>query len=198
MQLAAVSQPRKIKHKFDHKLAILDLWEELEFGGAAEIPEETLVAESSVACRALMFRTYPALTHKKSPISNTWKSDGLSGKRFLHLAMLLFMTSWVILSDSHSQSTAKTSVGTDVRNDLSLNLANGKAGRAFLQPSSQRYYIFHHSSKSGTFRTVRAATTLLCLKVDQMPMLATLHLDGIFASPKLINFLVGYKFHWRN
>ncbi|MCJ1427117.1 hypothetical protein MMC29_005020 [Sticta canariensis] len=33
----------------------------------------------------------------------------------------------------------------------------------------------------------------LALKADQMPLLATLHLDYIFASPELIDFLVGHK-----
>ena len=33
----------------------------------------------------------------------------------------------------------------------------------------------------------------LALKADQMPLLATLHLDYIFASPELNDFLVGHK-----
>ena len=33
----------------------------------------------------------------------------------------------------------------------------------------------------------------LALKADQMPLLATLHLTYIFASPELIDFLVGHK-----
>lgn len=33
----------------------------------------------------------------------------------------------------------------------------------------------------------------LTLKADQMPLLTTLHLDYIFASPELINFLVGHR-----
>ena len=59
---------QRLSIKFDYKFANFDEWNEgLDLGTCPETPQEVLEAEASAAWRALMSRTFEALTKNKPP-----------------------------------------------------------------------------------------------------------------------------------
>ena len=158
-----------------------------------ETPEQVLEAEASVAWRALTSRTYSALAQNKS-------------LRLKHLEIRNFIWKGVSTYDhaafhnflSHiEQFTFST--------HLPESLVGWKLDRSLMEKLDK--YFFNHltnvttlSIKNLNLHEHEEYTWLsgkiyapLPLKVDQMPLLTTLHLDYIFISTELTDFLVGHK-----
>ncbi|MCJ1261936.1 hypothetical protein MMC22_001805 [Lobaria immixta] len=184
----------KLSIKFDHELEILDVWEELEFAGALETPGETLEAESSRVLRALMFRTYSVLTHNKSPHFKHLEIRQLIWREvsaFSHAAFHDFL--------GHFERFTLSIYGKDLRGGWMSGQFHDyvelmeKLDEHFFNHLASVTILSIKAPRAGPLGLFGRQHTLLCLKADQMPMLTTLHLDGTFASPKLIDFVVGHK-----
>lgn len=185
----------RLSIEFDYNLESLDLWiESIERSTEVETTEQVLEAEASVAWRALMSRTYSALTQNKSP-------------HFKHLEIRNLMTRKV--------STFSHTAFHKFLNHLeqfTISIYGEDTGRGQMSNTTEEYsvlmgkldeYFFNHLANVTTL-SVRAPRAeplglegmnyiSLTLKPDQMLLLTTLHLDFIFASPELIDFLVGHK-----
>ncbi|MCJ1268322.1 hypothetical protein MMC22_008210 [Lobaria immixta] len=159
-----------------------------------ETPEQNLEAEASAAWRALISTTYSALARNKLP-------------HFKHFEIRNFI--------SEDVSTYNHAVFHDFLSHfetftLSVYSKNRVAG--WLLDTIERYpppvgkldeYFFNHLANVTTlsirdiinehFGLDGRIHTPLPLKVDQMPLLTTLHLDYIFVSPELTDFLVDHK-----
>lgn len=151
----------------------------------SQTPEEALVAEASSAWRALMCRTYSALTKNKSPSFRHLEIRGIFWHHvstFSHAPLHDFLghveqftlstLSWHRFRYYHSQFwMLDHSFSNHLANVTTLNI---KAPE--LKPPELGWRI-----------------TILNLKPDRMPLLKTLHVDNIFATEELIHFLVGHK-----
>ena len=177
----------RLSLKFDFKFSIrkFSIFKE-------ETPEQVLKAEASVAWRALMSKTYSALAQNKSP-------------RFKHLEIRNLLSKNVSTYDhasfheflSHFEQFTVSICGKD-------KFMRYLLGRTGLSPPGKfDEYFFNHLAnvttlsiknlESEPFGLARRFHTPIALKVDQMRLLTNLHLDHIFASPELSDFLVGHK-----
>lgn len=157
-----------------------------------ETPEQVLQAEKSVAYRALMFRTYFALMQNKPP-------------HFKHLDIRQFIRRKVsTFSDAafHDFLAHLEQFTLSIYFDESNLIVNEPD---FEVMGKLDEYFFNHLAKVTTL-SIKNSTTEhlplglkggihvpLTLQADQMPLLTALHLDHIFVSPELVDFLVGHK-----
>ncbi len=181
--------------KFDYNFENIDEWiEGMDLCAEEETPEQVLKAEASAAWRALMSRTYSALTKNKSP-------------HFKHLEIRQLIWKQVsTFSDpafhhflSHFEQFTLSIHGED-------NGAGWKSNKTAEYPALMGKldeYFFNHLAKITSLSVIAPeegplglegmSHAPLSLKTDQMPLLKALHLEYIFASPELIGFLVGHK-----
>lgn len=166
----------------------------MDLSAEEETPEEVLEAEESAGWRALMPKIYSALIQNKPPQFKHLEIRRLFWKNvstFSHAAFHDFL--------SHLEQFI-----------LSIHGNNNWGG--FPSKSTREYpalmgkldgYFFNHLANVTTL-SIKAPFegpleldgmnhAPLALKADQMPLLANLHLEYIFASPELINFLVGHR-----
>lgn len=159
-----------------------------------ETPEEVLKDEASTAGRALMSRTYSALTHNKSPHFKhfhiklrIWKDVST----FSHAAFHDFL--------SHFEHFTLSIHSEDLNAGTHYNMIRGH--RVLMEKLDE--YFFNHLANVTTL-SIKAPSegplglrgwpfVPLALSADQMPLLTTLRLNYIFVSPELIDFLVGHK-----
>lgn len=162
---------------------------------ADQTSEQILEAEASVAWRALLSRTYSALASNKSP--------HFKNLEIKHLA-------WNDVS-TFSNAAFHNFLGQMEQFTLS---SHSKYNQIGWTPSFPRHhptmlekldtYFFNHLANVTTLhiKDIRDNKKWgldgkihypLTLRADQMPLLTTLRLDYIFASRKLVDFLVSHK-----
>ena len=142
-----------------------------------------------------MSRTYSALAQNKNHrISSFWKSEISSGKMSPPITMLLFTTCSVILSNSHSQfMAAKTASRDGTRYAWGVSIANGKAGRLFLQPSGKCHYPLYRIFRIQILRTDGENPCPSHSKGGPDALADNSALGLIFVSIGLSDFLIGHK-----
>ncbi|MCJ1426070.1 hypothetical protein MMC29_003972 [Sticta canariensis] len=185
----------RLSIRFDYNFESMDDWVEgLDLLAEPETPQQVLEFEASAAWRALMSRTFYALTKNKPP-------------NFKHLEIRQL--------HSKNVSTFSNAAFHECLNHfehLTLSIHGEDNGAGWKSNTTQEYpalmekldeYFFNHlanvtilsikAPKEGPLGLEGMNHVPLALKPDQMPLLATLHLGYIFASPELIDFLVGHK-----
>ncbi|MCJ1426695.1 hypothetical protein MMC29_004598 [Sticta canariensis] len=159
-----------------------------------ETPQEVLEFEALVAWLALMSRTLEALTKNRPP-------------NFKHLEIRQLRR-----RDVSTFSNPDFHKWLNHFEQFTLSIHGEECGWGYksfmteLYPALKRElddYFFNHLA-NVTILSIKAPEEMLlglegmdhvplALKADQMPLLATLHLTYVFASPELIDFLVGHK-----
>ncbi|MCJ1267665.1 hypothetical protein MMC22_007551 [Lobaria immixta] len=154
-----------------------------------ETPEQVLEAEASVAGRALMSKTFSALAQNKSPHFKhleirtlIWKDVSTYNHAAFHnfLGHLEQFTFSIHAKESHEGSKL----------DRSLM---GKLNEYFFNHLANVTTLFIKDVEEDILLLDGRIYVPLTLKVDQMPLLTTLHLDYILASQELVNLLVRHK-----
>ncbi|MCJ1429981.1 hypothetical protein MMC29_007896 [Sticta canariensis] len=186
---------RRLSIRFDYNFASLDEWiYGLEFEAKPETPQQILESESSAAWRALMSRTFYALTKNKSP-------------NFKHLEIRQLHS-----KDVSTFSNAAFHECLNHFEQFTLSIHGEDDGEGWKSNTTREYpalmgkldeYFFNHlanvtilsieAPQEGPLGLKGMNYVPLALKADQMPLLATLRLEYIFASPELVDFLVGHK-----
>ena len=185
----------RLSIKFDYQFENMDEWTE----GVGLVEEETLEqvleAEASEAWRALMSRTYTALTQNNSPHF-----------KLLEIRQLI----WKSVS-TFSHPAFHDFLGR--LEQLTLSLYGEDHGAVWSSVMSPRYRAFMPKLDNYFFEHLANVTNLavkapekgrlgtkgpyadipFTLKADRMPLLKTLQLVYIFACEELISFLVGHK-----
>ena len=175
---------------FDYEFEDTDgfSWPEYTFA-EEETPEQVLEAEASVAWRALMSRTYSALSQNRSP-------------HFKHLEIRNLI--WKDVS-TYKDAAFHDFLSHIEQFTFSIHVHESLQGWELDRSLIEKLdvYFFNHLASVKTLSIKGKETeytwldasihTPLALKVDQMPSLTTLHLDLIFISPELSDFLVGHK-----
>ncbi|MCJ1262380.1 hypothetical protein MMC22_002250 [Lobaria immixta] len=165
-------------------------WVEHIFTEEEETPEQVLEAEASLAYRALMSRTFSALTQNKPP-------------HFKHLEIRNLI--WKDVS-TYKQAAFHDFLGRLEQLTFSIHakesLEGWKLDRSLMGKLDE--YFFNHLANITTLSIKdpvvdclwldQTTYAPLALKVDQMPLLTTLHLEYILATPELADFLVGHKY----
>lgn len=172
----------KLSIKFDNEPAMEDWWDIRQ------------PSEESSAWRALIFKTYSALIQNKSP-----HFEHLEIRQLFWLKVSLF--SHIVFHDflGHFEQLSLSIYGQSLDEEYTSSVADEYPK---LMGKLEEYF-FNHLAKLTTLsiKAPRAAPlgleglnhAPLTLRAYQMPLLTTLYLDYIFASPELINFLVSHK-----
>ncbi|MCJ1265626.1 hypothetical protein MMC22_005506 [Lobaria immixta] len=181
---------KKLSLEFDYKSEKRDYrsWPEYTFT-EEETPEQVVEAEASVAWRALTSKTYSALSRNKSP-------------HFKHLEIRNLI--WKHVS-AYEDAAFEDFLDHIEQFTFSIHLHERLQGweldRSLME--NLNVYFFDHlanvtslSIKEFEHKYLPLTGRIhapLALKVNQMPLLTTLHLDFIFISSELSDFLVGHK-----
>lgn len=158
-----------------------------------ETPEQVFEDEQSEACRALMSRTYYALMHNKS-----------HHFKYLQIKLLIWKNVSTFKNPAfHDFLSHFEQFTLSISEDLDVELHyNVTRGYRMLMGKLDEYFFDHLANV--TTLSIKAPNegplglegwpfVPLPLSADQMPLLTTLHLEYIFVSPELIDFLVGHK-----
>lgn len=147
-----------------------------------ETQEQVLKAESSSAWRALMSRTYSALTQNKSPnfkhLDVTWV-NWINVSTFSHASFHKFLghlEQFTLLFPGNSRFEDNSLLSKKLDENFYNRLVNVTA-----------------LNIKGPLAIPTGAYSHVTPNADRMPLLTTLHLDCIFASLELSDFLVGHK-----
>lgn len=185
----------RLSIKFDYNFESYQEWAEgMDITAQVETPDQVLEAEASAAWRALMSRTYSALIQNKSP-------------HFKHLEIRQLIWKTVsTFSDaafhdflSHLEQFTLTIHGEDNGAGWKVNKTEeypalmGKLDEYFFNHLANVTTLSIKAPEEGPLGLVGMNHAPLALEADQMPLLTILHLDHIFASPALVDFLVGHK-----
>lgn len=189
----------RLSIEFDYNFQRKDEWiYGMNLEAEAETPEQVLEAENSEAWRALMSKTYSALIQNKSPHFKHLDIRQLIWKQvstFSHASFYDFL--------GHFERFTLSIHGESDELDHQSNLAKdypalmGKMDKYFFNHLANVTTLSIKAPPEGPLGLSEHINPLpyapLTLKADQMPLLTTLHLENIFASPELIDFLVGHK-----
>lgn len=179
-----------------------------------ETPENVLELEASTAWRALMSRTYSALSRNKSPRFKhleirqlIWKDVSTFSQPAFHDFLSHFEQFTLTIRGQGNVSLWRTNVSWEypalmerldeiffnhLTNVTTLSIKAPKEGPLGLQG-------MNHNLPEGDDPEYEDVPLLgmiyipLSLEAGQMPLLTTLYLEYIFACPELIDFLVGHK-----
>ncbi|MCJ1429249.1 hypothetical protein MMC29_007162, partial [Sticta canariensis] len=190
---------QRLSIKFEYNLddwCNLDDWTaRWDLDAEPETLQQVLESEASVVWRALISRTFYALTKNKPP-------------NFKHLEIRQLHCNNV-----SPFSNAAFHECLNHFEQLTLSIHGDDNGIGWNSNKTDDYpvligkldeYFFNHLA-NVTILSIKAPeeaplglegmsyVPLGALKADQMPLLAILHLDYIFASPELIDFLIGHK-----
>ncbi|MCJ1270945.1 hypothetical protein MMC22_010844 [Lobaria immixta] len=183
----------RVSIKFDYTIESPEFAEGLDLLKEVETQEKVLEAEALEAWRALMSRTYFALARNQSPrfkhleIRQLWKNVST----FSHAAFHDFL--------GHFEQFTLSIHGEDNGAGWKSNVTEeypalmGKLDEYFFNHLANVTKLYIRAPEEGPLGLEGMNHAPLRLKAEQMPLLTTLRLDWIFASPELIDFLVGHK-----
>ena len=177
---------------FDYDLVSSD-WSREESVVAAELVE-TVIAKKPVAWRALMSRTYSVVPKNKSPNFKHLEIKQLIWKKVSTLSQAAFHEFFC-----HFEQFSLSIYGDDIGRGY---VSNGIRDYSLVMGELDRYFFNHlayvitlsiKAPKTGPLGLQGKTYVPFTLRANQMPLLTSLHLDYIFVSQELIDFLVGHK-----
>lgn len=188
----------RLSVKFDYNFENLEEWPDgVDLDVESETPEQVLEAEASAAWRALMSRTYFALIQNKPPHFKhleirqlIWKSVSTFG----HAAFHDFLGHFEQFTLSIHGEVIAEQWKSNMTQDYSALM--GRLNHYFFNHLANVTNLFIKAPEEGPLG-LNGYSALphipLTLEADQMSLVTTLHLEYVFASPELIDFLVGHK-----
>lgn len=171
-----------------------DYWRPRLLGEKPKTPQRVLEFESSVAWRALISKTFYALTKNKSPNFKHLEIRQLhcdNVSTFSTTAFHEFLNHFEQLT--HSTHGVENSRGYKSYLIQDYRALMGKLDEFFFGHLANITILSIKALKEGQLKLPVEDYVPLALKADQMPLLANLHLDDFFASTDLIDFLVSHK-----
>lgn len=191
----------RLSIRFDYNFQIKGEWNDagvMDLDAEPETPKQVLEAEASTAWRALMSRTYAAVTRNKSHRIKHFEIRQLVWKNvstFRHASFHDFLGHCEHFTLSIHGEEAIDHVGANMTKEYPALM--GKLDKCFFDHLAHVTTLSIKAPKEGPLglrgEGGKNGNTTLALKAGQMPRLTTLHLDYIMVSPELIDFLIYHK-----
>ncbi|MCJ1427278.1 hypothetical protein MMC29_005181 [Sticta canariensis] len=184
---------QRLSIKFD--LNPDEWYDHFDLSAEVKTLQQILESEASTAWRALMSRTFYALTKNKPP-----NFKHLEIRQLYSYHVSTFSNAAFHECLNHFEQLTLSIYGKDdgpghesnhMTNDIPPLMT--KLDEYFFNHLANVTILSIKAPEEGTLGMVGRYDLPPTLKADQMPLLATLHLDYIFVCPELSDFLVGHK-----